>query len=123
MVALALFGLTATAFLGSFSTAFRAIMVSQERTIAESLAKSQIEYIKIQNYISTADYDPVNPDKRYLPVDIPDNWVQAGYDVTINPPTSIISLDDKPFELQSIKINVYRNGEEILRVCCYRTST
>jgi len=121
MIALALLGLTAAAFLGGFSTAFRAITVSQERTIAESLAKSQIEYIKIQNYISTAEYDPANPGKSYQLVSVPGNWVEEGYDITINPPTSVISLDDKPFELQGIRVRVSRNSEEILTVFTYRT--
>lgn len=65
LVALALMGITAVGLLSGLATTFRAGTISQERVVAESLAKSQWEYIRAQDYIPTADYDPDDPEKRY----------------------------------------------------------
>lgn len=46
LVALALLGLIASAFLMAISTATKAIYIADERTTAESLARSQLEYVK-----------------------------------------------------------------------------
>lgn len=51
LVALALFGIIAIAFLGGLATASRAVFIADERTTAESLARSQLEYVKNQDYI------------------------------------------------------------------------
>lgn len=50
IIATALLGLIAIAFLGALATASNAIIISDERTTAESLARSQMEYAKNQNY-------------------------------------------------------------------------
>jgi prepilin-type N-terminal cleavage/methylation domain-containing protein len=50
LLALALLGMIATTFLMAISTAAKAIMIADERTIAESLARSQMEYVKEQDY-------------------------------------------------------------------------
>jgi hypothetical protein len=43
-------GIIAIAFLGALATASTAIITSDERTTAESLARSQMEYVKDQDY-------------------------------------------------------------------------
>ena len=50
IVSLALLGLIAIAYLGALATASTAIIISDERTTAESLARSQMEYVKNQDY-------------------------------------------------------------------------
>jgi len=65
LIALGLLGMIGVGFLSGLATTFTAAMVSQERTVAESLAKSQLEYIKAHDYVLTADYDPADPEKRY----------------------------------------------------------
>lgn len=50
LIALALLGLIAIAFLGALAAASEAIIISDERTTAESLARSQMEYAKNQDY-------------------------------------------------------------------------
>ena len=50
IVALALLGLIAIAYLGALATASTAIIISDERTTAESLARSQMEYVKNRDY-------------------------------------------------------------------------
>ena len=54
-IAIALLGIIAVAFLGALATASRALVIADERTTAESLARSQMEYVKNQNYDATND--------------------------------------------------------------------
>jgi prepilin-type N-terminal cleavage/methylation domain-containing protein len=57
LVALALTGIIATAFLLAIATGLKAILLADERTTAESLARSQMEDIKNETYIIYSD-DP-----------------------------------------------------------------
>jgi prepilin-type N-terminal cleavage/methylation domain-containing protein len=50
LVALALFGIIAITFLGGLTTASRAVFTGDVRTTAESLARTQMEYVKTQGY-------------------------------------------------------------------------
>ena len=120
LVALALMGIIAVGLLSGLATTFRAGGISQERVIAESLAKSQWEYIKAQDYILTADYDPIDPDKCYQLIDIPDELLEKGYFIEINTPEAIISQDDSDFELQSITVVINREDKQLLMMSDYR---
>ena len=120
LVALAILGIVGVGFLSGTSTTFRATMVSQERVVAENLAKSQLEHIETQDYIPKADYDPGDPDMRYELIDIPANLIGKGYDVEINTPQLIISPGETGFELQSLTVVIKRDGEEILTISGYK---
>jgi len=52
LIALALFAIIAIVFAGGLSTASRAVLIADVRTRAESLARTQMESIKSQNYIA-----------------------------------------------------------------------
>ncbi len=54
IIALALLGIIAVAFLGAMATASKALFIADERTTAESLARSQMEYVKNQAYSTAA---------------------------------------------------------------------
>lgn len=95
-------------------------MLNQQSMTAESLFKSQVEYLKVQDYIPFADYNPDDPEKRYEPIDVPADLAGQGYEVEINPPEQIIAPDPAPFELQSITVVVKRNGTVVLTVSIYR---
>ena len=119
LVALALMGITAVGLLSGLSTTFRAGMISQERVAAESLAKSQWEYIRAQDYILTADYDRNDPDKRYELIDIPDELVIKDYAIEIGTPVAIIGPGGE-FELQSITIVINCDSKQLLTMSDYR---
>ena len=51
LVALAILGLIGAAFLMALATASKAIIIADERTTAESLARSQMEFVKDLEYI------------------------------------------------------------------------
>jgi prepilin-type N-terminal cleavage/methylation domain-containing protein len=50
MIAIALLGVISIAFLSAMSTVSRAVFIADEQTSAESLARSEMEYVKSQNY-------------------------------------------------------------------------
>ena len=108
----------AVAFLYGLSTGLKSVTVSQERVAGESLAKSQVEHIKAQDYILVADYNPSDPLNSYELIVIPAKLAAAGYDLEINPPESISGAE--AYELQSITVVVKRNGKGILAISFYR---
>ena len=117
VIALAILGLIGVAFLNGLSTTSRAVAMSQERVIAESLAKSQLEHIKAQSYISIDVYDPMA--NYYEEIDIPDDLV-GKYDIEINPPETILEPAGGGFELQGVTVVIRCNGKAILRMSSYR---
>jgi type II secretory pathway pseudopilin PulG len=54
LVALGILGLVAVVFLGGLSTALKASYLADERSVAESLARSEMEYVKSQEYSTDA---------------------------------------------------------------------
>jgi prepilin-type N-terminal cleavage/methylation domain-containing protein len=58
IIALALLGIVAVAFLSAMATGSRAIFIADERATAESLARAEMEYVRSQDYITALDYDP-----------------------------------------------------------------
>jgi len=120
LVALALMGITAVGLLSGLATTFRAGMISQERVIAESLAKSQWECIRAQDYILTADYNPEDPEKRYEKIVIPYELDVKGYAIEIGTPQAIISPADNEFDLQSITIVINCDSKQLLTMSDYR---
>ena len=118
LVGLALMGIIAAGFVNGLSTTFTGITVSQERVTAESLAKSQIEYIKAQDYIPIAEYGIGDPPKFYELIQIPADLVAAGYTVEITSLERHIISD--VIELQSVTVAVKRNGEGKMSIEVYR---
>ena len=55
LIALAILGVIAIAFLGGLMTSLKAVSIADERSTAQSLAQSQMEYVKSLNY---TDADP-----------------------------------------------------------------
>lgn len=80
LIALAILGLVAVAFLSGLTTASRALLIADERTTAESLARSQMEYVKSQGY-QEAEF---GQEAIYLTVtDLPEyeHYILEGYTV------------------------------------------
>ena len=103
VIAIALIGVIAVAILSSFSTASMALIIADERATAESLARSQMEYVK------NSPYDDVYP-PGYSP-DL--GAVPDGYDIDIEAvrldPEGDGTGDDDG--IQKITVIVSRDGE------------
>ena len=83
LVGVAIFVAIGVALMNGLPTGYKSLEISQERTYAEGLAKSQVEYIKAQDYISVANYGA--PDV-YKVIAIPVHLAGAGYVAEISPP-------------------------------------
>jgi len=121
LVGVFLIGSIGIASINGMFTTYKGIEVSQEIVAAESLAKSQIESIKVQDYVYVADYDPNDPQNRYELIDIPANLAAAGYAIEIQPPQVVIEKA-LGFELQSITVAVKRDVQSKLSITIYRRS-
>ena len=79
IIAIALLGIISVAFLGALATASNAIFISDERATAESLGRSQMEYVKNQDYsTSNVDWDYTVTDSGRSSSDAPDWWDDTG---------------------------------------------
>ncbi len=97
IIAIALMGIIAVAFLGGLATASRALFIADERATAESLARSQMEYIKSCNYTS-----------EYTPAPIPAEYVDYSANITAEP------LHDPDDGIQKITVTVSHLGKLII---------
>jgi len=122
LIALAILGLVAAAFLSGLATASMSLLIADERTTAESLARSQMEYVKNQ------DYAPNNDEAYYDKID--DDDIPAGYSIwsvnragdTVEDIIGVPWYSDLPFVdedveidagLQKIRLVVKHDGKEI----------
>lgn len=102
LVALAIFGIAAVVFLSGLTISSKAVMVNQERVAAESLAKSQMEYVRAQDYAAS-----------YSEIAIPADLDAQGYDVGIG--VEDVHVD----ELQKITVTIDRGGDILFTLVGY----
>jgi len=103
LVALALLGIIAAAFLGALATAPKARFISDEQTSASILAESQMENVKKQDYALSYDAAP-----------IPDEY--AGYSAII---------DANPLRngnIQKITITIRHHDSEVKTLESYKVN-
>jgi prepilin-type N-terminal cleavage/methylation domain-containing protein len=102
IIAIALLGIVAVAFLGGLSTASNAIFHADERATAESLARTEMEYLRNQDYIDYsvtghAEYQSITPPSGY-------NIVVSVERLDMDPPPGDPDDDDG---IQKITVFVY----------------
>ena len=107
IVALALLGIIGASFLGSIGTSAKATMVDEDRTIAESLARGQVEYVKGCTYEYDATDYSVDPT-----IDIPSGW--AIPNSTVEP---VHASDDG---IQKVTVTVQHDSETVFSVLVYK---
>ena len=76
VIAMLLLGIVGAAFLGGLATASRGIFYADERATAESLARTQMEYIRTQ------EYDGTNDPPQYA--ELPGSDVPDGYEIEVS---------------------------------------
>lgn len=107
IVALALLGIIATAFLGPVGTATKANLVTDKHVTAESLARGEVEYIKSCAYEYSATEYPIDPT-----LDIPSGWSM---------PTPVAeSLHDPDDGIQKVLITVQYDGKDAFSALIYK---
>ncbi len=111
LVALLILAIIGTGFLMALTIASKAIIIADERTTAESLARSQMEYVKDLDYAVLYSEPP-----------IPSEYTDAGYSATIdveslpdpeNPGSNLVGI-------QKITVTVYHDGNEVLTLEDYK---
>ena len=117
LVSLAILGLIVPAFLGAIALGSQATALSDERTTAESLARTQLEVLKGCAYI---DYSVEGHDD-YATVDAP-----AGYSIDI----VVVLIDPDTHEplggedkgLQEITVEIYHQTKQVLALTTYKAN-
>ncbi len=105
LVALGLMAIIAVAFLAGIASSSRAVLVANQKTTAESLARSQMEYVKDISYVVGATTYDTDPE---LVADMPEGF---GVGTSVSEPTD---------GLQEITVIVYYNGNEVTTLEDYK---
>jgi prepilin-type N-terminal cleavage/methylation domain-containing protein len=114
IVALGILGLVAITFLTGVSTALKAASLADERATAQSLAQSQMEYVK------SCPYDSANNPPEYgLDADLP---VPDGYTIEVaaermDPKADGTGNDDG---IQKVSVTVRNHGDLVLTLEDYK---
>ncbi len=107
IVALGLLGLVAVAFLFGLGTSIKTTVITKDHAVAESLARSELEYIRNCTYVYNTDYYDVNP-----AIDIPEEW-------SIAPPV-VETVHETDDGIQKVTVSVERNSETVLSLFTYK---
>ena len=121
LIAVAILGIIGVAFLSGLATASKAVFIADERATAESLARSQMEYVKNQDY-STAPWayelplhTAINP-----PPDPPSWWatntpaIPSGYaGYTVNVSATLLHATDDGIQKITMTVDHYDRLEII----------
>ena len=121
VIALALLGLIAASFLGGLATGSKGTVTADEQATAESLVRSEMEYVKSQAYI---DYS-ANPHDVYSdvapPTDYSINLTAEPFDqatgIAYGQTGGIYDQDDG---IQKITVTAKRNGNSLLTIADYK---
>lgn len=107
VIGLAIIGLVMVAFFSGLATASKGTILSREQTTAESLVRSEIEYVRSCTYEPDASTYPVDPG-----LTIPPSWV-----VPLPVAEPVHATDDG---LQKVTVSAEHNGETILSITIYK---
>jgi len=117
LIALAILGIIAVAFLSGLATGAQATFIADQRATAESLARSHMEYVKNLDYQPDASEYLVGPEE----LTIPEGWVvPSPVAVSINPDTGEPSEAD--MGIQKIRVIVYHGDKPVLTVVGYKVN-
>ena len=107
ITALALFSIISFGFLTGLFTMTKATVVAKDRTVAENLARNELEYVKTLSYQYGAEYYQVSP-----ALVVPPGWI-------VNPPVvSLVNESDNG--VQKVTVTVKHNGEPVLSLFTYK---
>lgn len=108
LIALAILGIVAAAFLSGLTTTAKGTIIADEQATAESLARSQIEWAKKATYVYSA--------TEYSAASVPDGKDYADYSATIDA-EALNSPDDG---LQRITVTINHLDKELIKLTGYK---
>ncbi|MDD4860299.1 MAG: hypothetical protein PHR56_08905 [Dehalococcoidales bacterium] len=109
IVALAILGSAGVALLSGAASGMKATSIIQERTIAQSLVRSQLEFVENHAYLTYPSIYPINPG-----LIMPPGWELSSSNVSL-----VHATDDG---LQRVNVVVRHNGEPIFSVETYKVN-
>jgi type II secretory pathway pseudopilin PulG len=108
LLGIVILGLVGVCFLGSVGTGTQATIVTKEQSVAESLVRSEAEYVKGCTYQYDASGYPVDPT-----LTLPEGWAVPTY---VEP---VHSSDDG---LQKVTVTAEHQGETVLSIVIYKVA-
>ena len=108
VVALAILGVIAVTFLNGLTTASKSTFIADEQTTAESLARSQMEWVKNADYLHDA--------TTYPPAALPAGKDYVNYSVMI----TASPLHDPDDGIQKITVIVRHSNEGVIKLEGYK---
>ena len=108
VVALAILGVIAVTFLSGLATASKAAFIADEQATAESLAQSQMEWVKNADYVYSA--------TEYSPAPIPGGKDYINYSAII----AAEPLHDPDDGIQKITVTVKRSDKGVINLEGYK---
>jgi len=116
LIALAILGLISAAFLSGLFTTSKATFIADERATAESLARSELEYVKSQDYIDYA--EPGHG--SYELTTTPASYSADITAIPIDPSTGQPLPEDQDQGIQKITVTIEHNDKSVLTVEDYK---
>ncbi len=140
VIAMLLLGIIGVALLSGLATASMALVIADERATAESLARSQMEYVKNQGYRTAPLHDPPDSSGEAKYDRIADSEIPDGYTIWSKDHDGIIVYDadiasiigvpwnsqtNQPTEptdtgIQKVTVVIYHQDKEILTLEDYK---
>jgi len=109
LLGIVLLGLVGISYLGGVGTATQATIITQEQSVAESLIRSEAEYVKGCDYqYGTSEY-PVDPT-----LTIPEGWTV--------PAPAVVPVHGIDDGMQEVTVSAQQNGETILSIVIYKVA-
>lgn len=110
LVALALVGTIVVGYLDGLASSSRAVVIIDEQTTAESLARSQMEWVKNAAYVTDA--------TTYAAAAIPPSSDYTGYSVTIT--AAALNIPDDG--IQKITIDIKHFAKDVISLEGYKVN-
>ena len=125
LIALALFAIISIVFAGGLATASRAVLTADIRTNAESLARTEIEYVKSQDY-SDAPWGYVVTNSGSICIeDESPSWCVSGHSLsaehalyTVQVDAAALDASDNPIE--EITVTVSHEDRRVIPLVGYK---
>jgi prepilin-type N-terminal cleavage/methylation domain-containing protein len=126
LIALALFAIIGITFAGGLGTASRAVLTADVRTNAESVARTEMEYVKSQEY-SSGPWDYVVTSSESTCTDDCPIWFDSAHRLSVEYGgyTAAVQaeiFDDPDSGIQKITVMVSHDGTEVITLEGYKVS-
>lgn len=108
VIALAILGTVSVTFLNGLTTTSRSVFMTDERSTAESIAQTQMEWVK------NASYDPGAT--TYSPAPIPDGRDYLNYTAVI----TTAPLDTPDDGIQKVTVTIQRSSKGVFQLEGYK---